>query len=345
MSKVLVTADLHVHPHRGDPRRVEDGLECLKWIYSTARTAACEHLILVGDFLHNRFNLPTYAYSKACKIVSQNKDVKTIFLLGNHDMFYEDKWDVHSLTPLQEWATVIDTPQTLKINDISVDFLPYTPKPSLHLAHFTQPSDVLFAHVSVAEALLNKKYDVLSVEDDSKEKEVISPKAFDRWKKTWLGHYHYGQVIRDGVEYIGSPMQLTFGEAGQTKHVAIFDLATLETVYVDNDKSPKFHIIDDPADVDSIDVTDSYVKFRCEAGGIESKFEVRKKLSKLGAREIEFERQPIDVAEKASAALTNIAALFSNKPQLIDHYVDGIEIPEHLQIEIVKKIGLELVTM
>ena len=345
MAKVLITGDIHIHPHRNDMRRVEDGLECLRWIYHTANEHDCKHLIIAGDFLHNRFNLPTYAYSKACKIVAEHKKIKTIFLLGNHDMFYEDKWDVHSLTPLQEWATVIDKPTTLKIEGFPVDFLPYTPTPTKFLKGWNSGASILVAHLAVAEAVLNKKYDTLSVEDDSKEKEIISPELFEPWVKTWLGHYHYGQRLSNGVEYIGSPMQLTYGEAGQDKHVAVFDLESKTSVYIVNTKSPRFHIVEDPAQIDGLDVTNSYVKFRCEDGAIESKFDFRKKLSKLGAREIEFEKQSIDVIEKAGQALTNIAALFSDKPKLITEYVKSQEIPEGLEAEMLRRLGAEIISM
>lgn len=343
MSNVLITADVHIHPHRNDTRRVEDGLSCLRWIYSTARENKCKHLIVAGDLFHDRFRLPTYAYSKGCKIIAENKDIHSIFVLGNHDMYLENDWDVHSLTPLQEWATVIDKPTTLKIAGFPVDFLPYTPTPTKYLKDWNSGASILIAHLAVAEAILNKKYDTLSVEDDSKEKEVISPSLFEPWVKTWLGHYHYGQKLDYGVEYIGSPMQLTYGEAGQRKHVAVFNLESKQAYYVINDKSPQFHIVDDPKQIEDLDVNNAYVKFRCEDGTIESKFEFRKKLSKLGAREIEFEKQPIDVTEMTSVALTNIAALFSDKPKLIAEYVKQQEIPDGMDAEILRRIGTEIV--
>jgi DNA repair exonuclease SbcCD nuclease subunit len=266
-----------------------------------------------------------------------------VFLLGNHDMFYEDKWDVHSLTPLQEWATVIDEPCMLELSGTPVDFLPYTPHPTKHLKVWQKHSDVLISHLAISEALLNVKYNILSVEDDSKEKEVIKTEVFAKWKKTWLGHYHYGQKLGHNVEYIGSPMQLTYGEAGQKKHVAVFDLETLETEYVENTLSPQFHIIVDPLQVERLDVNNSYVKFRC-GENIESKFAFRKQLSKLGAREIEFESPPKDVVEVAGKALLNIAALFADKPKLITEFLKTVEIPAGLDAALLEKVGIEFVS-
>lgn len=345
MPKVLITADLHIHPHRSDMRRVEDGLECLRWIYKTAEIADCCNVIIAGDFLHNRFSLNSYAYSKACNIVSQST-IRTIFLLGNHDMYYEDNWDVHSLTPLKGLATVVDRPRTIDLHGYPVDFLPYTPHPSRYLPDFTEPSNVLISHLAVSDALLNARNQMISVEDDSKEKEIISPSAFAKWKKVWLGHYHYGQEVSEIVEYIGSPMQLTYGEAGQRKHVGIFDLDTLQTNYVVNDRSPQFHIVERVDELDHIDVTNSYVQIRCQQAvdeePIETKFDIRRKLSKLGAREIEIQPIKADVNKQTSKALENITQFFNDRNKLIGSYVDAAD-TGGLDKELLKKIGLQIV--
>lgn len=346
MSKVLITGDVHIHPHRNDMRRVEDGIQCLEWIYDTARVAGITTVIVAGDFLHHRFSLNAYAYAKACGVVGQAKadGINTIFELGNHDMFYEDRWDIHSLAPIKEWATVIDKPTKLNIHGHDVDFLPYTPTPSKYIDSppFDKPARTLISHLAIANAILNSKYNILSVEDDSKEKEHIEAEKLHKWEKVWLGHYHYGQKVSSQVEYIGSPMQLTFGEAGQTKHVAIYDLETLQTRYVNNEISPQFHIVENQSDVDTLDMTNAYVQMK-SSEVIEAKFDLRKKLSKLGAREIEFIPTKTDVAGQTTKALDNISKLFNDKDKLIEGYVDGVEVPEHLVKDLLKQIGKEII--
>lgn len=347
MSKVLITADIHIHPHRNDMRRVEDGIQCLEWIYETARIAGLDTVIVAGDFLHHRFSLNAYAYAKACGVVSGAREdgIKTIFMLGNHDMFYEDRWDVHSLVPMKSDAcTIIDKPTKMKIKGYDVDFLPYTPKPSQFINDepFKTPARTLISHLAIANAILNSKYNILSVEDDSKEKEYIEAEKLHKWEKVWLGHYHYGQKVSKQVEYVGSPMQLTFGEAGQAKCVAIYDLETLHTTYVENKVSPKFHIVENQSQVDALDMTNAYVQM-LSSEVIEAKFDLRKKLSGLGAREIEFIPTKTDVAGQTTKALDNISKLFNDKDKLIDGYVDGLEVPNHLDKIILKQIGKEII--
>ena len=345
MAKVLITSDLHIHPHRGDSRRVDDGVECLKWIYETARIAGLHTVIIAGDFLHHRFSLPAMAFAKAFGVAKSAHDdgINTIFMLGNHDMLYEDDWSLHSLAGVYNWATVINAPTKMMVEGYDVDFLPYTPQPSKYINSppFDKPARTLISHLAIANAILNSKYNILSVEDDSKEKEHIEAEKLHKWEKVWLGHYHYGQKVTEQVEYIGSPMQLTFGEAGQTKHVAIYDLATLETKYVDNKISPQFHIVEDAAQVDQLDMSNAYVQM-LSSEVIEAKFDLRKKLAKLGAREIEFVPTKQDVTATTTQALDNISKLFHDKDRLVDGYVDGVEVPTHLNKDLLKQIGREI---
>lgn len=342
--KLLITADIHVHSHRNDPKRIEDGLECLEWIYKTAIKEQVESVIIAGDLFHNRFQLNSYTYAKVCQLIQQSP-IKTLLLLGNHDMLYEDRWDTHSLIPFKTSPScvVIDTPQTLNIGGIDIDFLPYTPLPSSHIPFFANsPAKMLITHVAVADAVLNAKFDIKSVEDDSKDKEIISASAFERWNKVYMGHYHYAQQVSKIVEYIGSPMQLSFGEAGQKKHVIILDTETLQARYIENKISPMFHIIEDVKHISKIDVKNAYVQIRTD-GDVVNKFDLREQLETAGIRELEFAPPKQNLEDQASKALFNVAKVINDRSQLVDHYVDSIDLPAGLDKTQLKKVGKDIV--
>ena len=357
MSKVLITGDLHLHAHRNDQRRADDGLLCLEWIYKTAKDNGIKTVIFVGDFFHNRFLINTYTASRAFEFLysqsildsaeelSGDVDVNTIFVLGNHDLFFEDSWKYHSLKAVNKWATVIDKPTQMFVENVCADFLPYTPTPTkwIHQPPFDKPSRVLFSHLSILDAILNTKYNILSVEDDTREKEVIKAEILHKWEKVWLGHYHCGQKVSERVEYIGSPMQLTFGEAGDTKHVALFDLQTLETQYIPNPISPQFYIVKNEKSLDNLQLKDAYVQLNF---AIDKKFELRKKLNKLGVREVEFGANSLSsrTNNETSKTLDNISSLFLDKDKLIDSYMEALQhLPSHLDRDLLKKIGKEIV--
>jgi DNA repair exonuclease SbcCD nuclease subunit len=347
MAKIILSADIHIHQHRSDIKRVHDGFECLHWIYESAIKNQCKTVIFAGDFIHHRFSLNVYTYGKAVEIVEKytKKGINTIFLLGNHDMFYEKNWELHSLLPLRQWATVIDKPCKLTVEGTEIDFLPYTPTPSHYLDTevFSKPAELLITHLSIAEATLNAKYNILSIEDDSKEKEVISSDAFKKWKKVLLGHYHYGQKISNNIEYIGSPMQLNFGEIDQEKHIILLDLETLEQDYIVNDISPKFYRVANVEDISNIKIENAYIEVE-NIEDIDSKFEVRKRLSSLGAREIEFiNSSSVGESDKnTQKAINNIQNIFNDRKKLIETYVDNVD-TESLEKDKLKNIGNEIV--
>jgi DNA repair exonuclease SbcCD nuclease subunit len=347
MSKVLITADLHLHNHRNESRRIDDGLACLEWIYDVASQKNVESVIIAGDLLHNRFQIGTYLYARACEVIKKHDN--TFLLLGNHDMLYEDDWNLHSLVALRSFNTtpgvrIIEKPETVQFGKVSVDFLPYTSSPSKYLdKYFKKPSSLLISHLPVLDAILNARFDIRSIEDDSKNKEVLGVDAFKRWKKVLLGHYHYGQQLNEVVEYIGSPMQLSFGEAGHKKHVIILDLETLAIEYVENSFSPQFHIIEKESELDSLNVKDDYVQIRTDAE-ITAKFDMRNKLTAGGARWIEFVPVKKDVVAQTSDALENVANVINNKEQLIEHFVQHANIPPELDKNLLAKIGKSIVS-
>lgn len=338
--KILLTADLHIYNHGYDYRRIVDGLQCLKWIYDEAISHGIKTVVFAGDFFHNRFIINTYASSQAFQIVysAKEKGVESIFLLGNHDLYHDNDWQDHSLQAVKEWATVIDSPRTIDIDGIPVDFLPYTPRPKQHLDAFVNPSNVLITHLAILDALLNPLYDVISVEDDSKEKDHIKASDFLKWKKVWTGHYHYGQTLEGFVEYIGSPMWLTFGEANQNKHIAIFDLNSLNTEYINNTISPKFYIINNEKQLDYLDYKDAYIRIDYD---VVNKFEIRKKLHKLGARMVRFNK--IDNSNETNTnAMISVAGMYGNKTKLVEEYLKFID-TKQLNKEELLKLGLEIV--
>lgn len=342
MPNVLITADLHLHNHQKDLRKLEDGLECLRWIYKTARNNNCKNLIVAGDLFHDRNYIHTVAYFEACKIITENKDIQTYLLLGNHDMYREHTWNCpNSLESLKQITILIDSPKTIRIDGLDIDFLPYTPTPSKYFSLF-KPSRLLISHLGLVEAILNATYDVRGVEDDSGEKEPIKKESFSKWEKVFLGHYHYPQKL-DNVEYIGSPMALTFGEANQDKHVIIFNTDDFSQKYVKNEISPKYFILDNVLDLDKINVHNSYVRIKSKDEYQNSnQFEITKKVKdELGARDVQVILIKKDISQETDKALKNIDNFFGDKEKIIEHYISSNQ-ELTLDKNKLKEIGMEI---
>jgi DNA repair exonuclease SbcCD nuclease subunit len=143
--------------------------------------------------------------------------------------------------------------------------------------------DILLAHLAVNGAMTNTFYGVKSdviVEYDN-EMVLVDPGLFDDWEMTLMGHYHGAQKLNGKVEYVGSPLQLSFGEAFQQKHVIVLDLETMEKQYIINDFSPQ-HLIITPQDVEheNYNLTGNFVRIAVKDMGQADLLDLQRKIQK-----------------------------------------------------------------
>src|SRR6185369_12267385 len=143
--------------------------------------------------------------------------------------------------------------------------------------------DILLGHMAVHGAALNTYFGTRSdviVEYDN-DMLPVDVTVFDDWKMTLLGPYHGAQNLNDKVEYVGSPLQLSFGEAFQQKHILILDLETLEKEYVINDFSPK-HLIVSQQDVEheNYDLNGNFVRIVVADMGNKDLIDLKRKITK-----------------------------------------------------------------
>jgi DNA repair exonuclease SbcCD nuclease subunit len=242
MSKILIFSDLHVACHKKSEQRLNDCLKALEWIFKCAAEHNVNDIICVGDFFHDRQKIEVLTYQKAFEIFASNlkkiksdtKMNKIYLLLGNHDMWYNERWNISSVFPLgalDEDVVIVDKPSSYEIAGHEVGFLPYTKNPIEDIKKIDIGNkELLFAHVAIDGALWNVKFKTIAdvcIEHDGD------------WNRVFMGHYHAAQKLTEKVEYVGSPLQLDFGEVDQEKHIIVYDMDTDEKQYIKNDFSPK----------------------------------------------------------------------------------------------------------
>ncbi|NDB86214.1 MAG: hypothetical protein EB127_26485, partial [Alphaproteobacteria bacterium] len=165
-------------------------------------------------------------------------------LLGNHDIWFNDSTSVSSVLPLSSipGLRVVKDPERIKIEGNNWDFLPFTHNPIESLKELSGKEgthEYALGHLAVDGAILHgNQYSDVTVEHDG-EMVKVSPSIFSSYKRTFLGHYHAEQKVNKSVEYVGSPLELSFGEAFQEKHIIIFDGEENSVEYIKNEFSPK----------------------------------------------------------------------------------------------------------
>jgi DNA repair exonuclease SbcCD nuclease subunit len=261
MNKALVVSDLHIHSHKSSVDRLHDCLHVLNWVFETAHEKGAKHIFFLGDLFHEQGKIDVLNYLRTFEMFMQHmlddaKDIDLWLLVGNHDMYHKHHWDVNSIKPLTAIPRVhiIDKPTTTEIGGRKIDWMPHTANPAEELKNITnEEKSLLLGHLAVSGAMLNNYYGVKSdviIEYDS-EMHIVDGSLFSDWELVLLGHYHGQQKLFGGkVEYVGSPLQISFGEAFQQKHIILLDLDTLEREYIVNDFSPKHYLVS-PEDIEN----------------------------------------------------------------------------------------------
>jgi DNA repair exonuclease SbcCD nuclease subunit len=295
-----------------------------------------------------------YIYTfEAIKRHITGSDIKMYLLVGNHDMYHLQRWDVNSIAPLGsiENCQVIQAPTTTSHDGVEVDWMPYTEKQIDDLEKLKSnrsSARLLLGHFAVHGAqtnlLFGLKSDVL-VEHDS-EMVQVDPEVFDDWDLTLLGHYHGPQKLNSKVEYVGSPLQLSYGEAHQTKHVIVLDLETLDKEYVVNTFSPK-HLIVTEQDIEdeNYDFDGNFVRLGVEnmsqTGLIDLRREFNKKYKVLS---FDVKEKDKKIQEDETVIEESKAILFQ-QGEMLEAYIEATGVPDGLDKKHLLSMGEEVLTL
>jgi len=346
VGKVLIFSDLHIFPHKRKNERLEDCLNVLRWVFHTAKKEKIKTILFGGDFFHDRQKIEIYTYQKTFEILRdelENSGIELFLLLGNHDIWFNDNTDVSSVLPLSALpgVRVIKDPQRLNIENHNWDFIPFTHNPIESIKKLKDQDgeeEYSLGHLAIDGAILhNNQYSDVSVEHDG-EMMTISASIFENYKRTFLGHYHAEQKVNKKVEYVGSPLELSFGEAFQKKHIIIFDCDKNETHYIENNFSPK-HLVLDLKECKDFDLDNNFVQIKVEEAGTADLLSLKKEIlqdSKPFSLEIKQKRHEIE-----KHTIQNAKSILLRGDEMLEKYVEEVGFG-NLDKEALISIGKEI---
>lgn len=342
MSNVLLFSDLHIHPHKRSNQRLQDCLSALRWVFDKAIEKNVKSVLFGGDLFHDRQKIEIYTYQKSFEIFAEyakKNKFHLYILLGNHDLWFNDKTCISSVMPLSVFpnVTVISEPVRLEIEGHNWDFIPFTHNPIEAIEKFKSMhsmSEYSLGHLALDGAVLHgSQQSDVTIEHDG-DMVSISASLFNHYKHTFLGHYHAEQRVNNKVEYIGSPLQLSFGEAFQKKHIILFNQQNCEKEYIENNFSPK-HLVIDYAEKDKHQLEGNYVQIKVENIGSTDLINVKKSImenSKIASLEIKQQKKMIDdhIIQDAKAILYKGNEMLAKYADQVGH--EGLDLKKLLSI-------------
>lgn len=229
-SKWAVFTDLHLGVHQNSSTWHKIGLDWADWFISDLRSKNITRIIFAGDFFHSRSEISVNTIHVASELIRKFRDFKLHMLVGNHDSYYKQKADVHSLSIFSgyENITVHDVTNTITIHDKKVTFCPWG-----FDYNDIQKADIMFGHFEIESFKMNA-HKLCEVGVKPKDLLKKAPIVFS-------GHFHLNEEREydtGKIIYVGSPFQLDFGERDCKKGYYILDFNDLSYNFIENNASP-----------------------------------------------------------------------------------------------------------
>ncbi len=227
--KFAAIADIHLSRYGQDrvedtsnlPERLHSIKEVLYNVGNYCRENGIEFVAIAGDLIHTKSLLYTIAQDLILDYFQEYEDLEFWVLDGNHDLSGKGQTAISSLRFLQYVDNVVWISRSGTGYDPDFVYIPYSYDIVNQVK--THKRRVLISHFGLSEGMLNSGISIIS--------DISLNDLIGKYDLVILGHYHKPQeIIRDDIKlyYIGSPIQLDWGEKNDEKRFLVVDTDTLD---------------------------------------------------------------------------------------------------------------------
>ena len=157
-------------------------------------------------------------------------NIKLYTLLGNHDIFFKESLIVnspHLLLQSYDNITIFDKFTTIELNNINIDIVPWICNENREeiLNNINNSnSSLCFGHFELA----GFEFDPGNISKAGLDKSILT-----KYDTVYSGHFHH-KSKQNNIQYLGTPVELTWADYNDPKGFYILDLSTLETEFIKN---------------------------------------------------------------------------------------------------------------
>ena len=230
--KVALFSDLHLGIYGNSEAWHGIALDWADWIVKDLTSKKIKDIFFLGDFFHNRSEISVQTMTVATQILAKFEKFNMIMLVGNHDAYYKNRSDVHSLGLMNAHKnlTIVDKNLTLSAFGKKLSFVPWNNDLD------DAKSDYIFGHFEIQNFKMNNyklcdrglsAMDLLASRTDA----------------VFSGHFHHRNTknYNEGsINYIGNTFPMDFADVNNVKGYHILDIDTRDLEFVENTVSPRF---------------------------------------------------------------------------------------------------------
>jgi DNA repair exonuclease SbcCD nuclease subunit len=230
-SKVAIFSDLHLGIYGNSEEWHGVALKWADWMVEELKKKNIKDILFLGDFFHNRSEISVQTIHVASLILDKLKDFSIIMIVGNHDAYYKNRADTHSLALLRghENLTIVDSNYEVEQFDKRMLFVPWN-------AELPDSSyDYIFGHFEI----LNFKMNNHKVCEHG----LDSMNLLEKSSMIFSGHFHtrsHKKYKQGDIIYVGNTFPQDFNDYGDVKGYYILDLEDGALEFYENEVSPRF---------------------------------------------------------------------------------------------------------
>lgn len=231
--KAAVCTDIHLGLKSNSTTHNEDCVRFFEWFVAKAKAEGCDTCLCLGDWHNHRANISiqTLHYSMKCLDLLSKNFTTVKMITGNHDLFFRDKRDIHSVA----WADYL--PNVTVVNDIitegDVTLCPWLVGEEVKQIKKIK-SKYTFGHFELPYFFMNAQ---IEMPDHG----LISLDDFNNTGTVFSGHFHKRQAKKN-IWYIGNAFPHNYSDAGDDNRGMMILEWGYDPVFYSWPDQPKFRV-------------------------------------------------------------------------------------------------------
>lgn len=198
-------------------------------------------LIVLGDVFDNRTSINVKVLNKVVLIFEDiAKIINTHIIIGNHDCFLRDDTSINAVVSIRNIPniTLYHEPTIIKLGSKDALLCPWVEgkREELEILQKYSGADFLFTHSDLvgARTQVNPTRPL--------NRHVCSISDFSGYNRVYSGHIHIRQTVKN-FTFVGAPYHLDRNDIGNVKGVYVLDTEKNEDIFIENNISPEFKIV------------------------------------------------------------------------------------------------------
>ena len=203
--KAAVFTDIHFGLKSNSLQHNQDCANFVDWFITEAKKENCETCFFLGDYNHHRasINIHTLQFGlQALEKLSAAFDV-VYFIPGNHDLYYRDRRDIHSVAWAKHLPNVIIINDFFKQGDVSI--IPWLVQDDYKKLSKLS-GKYLFGHLELPHFYMNA---MVQMPDHGE----LNENHVQGFETAFSGHFHKRQN-RKNIWYIGNAFPHNYADVG-----------------------------------------------------------------------------------------------------------------------------------